>query len=240
MPTTRRAAPPPRVLLQRSIAGVCLVGVGIAAVMAGGMGVAVLVGTVMSLAFVEWVGLIKRGLPTVWAWGGIAWIGLAAAAFLMLYFGPDGTRDHVAGRDTLFWIVGCVAATDIFAFIGGRNIGGPKLAPSISPAKTWSGLIVGIVAAAAASALVGWLVASPNIGLLALAGAVVAVVAQAGDLLESRAKRLVNVKDTGTLIPGHGGVLDRFDGLIAACIVAALAELAIGGSILAIGGSAAP
>ncbi|WP_449231487.1 phosphatidate cytidylyltransferase [Azospirillum doebereinerae] len=122
-------------------------------------------------------------------------------------------------------------ATDIGAYAAGRSIGGPKLAPRISPKKTWAGLIGGM----AASALVGWLVAlSVGAAMPALAlllGAVAAVVGQVGDLFESAVKRRYNVKDSGQLIPGHGGILDRIDGLLVAAPVLAVFHATIGTSL---------
>ncbi len=119
---------------------------------------------------------------------------------------------------------------DIFAFFAGRAIGGPKLAPRISPGKTWSGLAGGMAAAAAASAVFSVWSAAP-LSSLCFWGAATAVVAQAGDLLESAAKRRFGVKDSGTLIPGHGGILDRVDGLVAALLLVAIARLLGGGSV---------
>jgi phosphatidate cytidylyltransferase len=103
-------------------------------------------------------------------------------------------------------------ATDIFAYFGGRAIGGPKLAPKVSPNKTWAGLIGGMVGAGvlgAATALALGL-AAPFL----YAGALMGLVAQLGDLYESGVKRRAGVKDSGSLLPGHGGVLDRLDGLL--------------------------
>ncbi len=111
-----------------------------------------------------------------------------------------------------FWVMIVTWATDIFAFFAGRALGGPKLAPRISPNKTWAGLIGGIVGAA----VCGWAAAEYfELGMpFLLLGAPMAVLAQAGDLYESWVKRRAGVKDSGTLLPGHGGVLDRLDGLL--------------------------
>jgi phosphatidate cytidylyltransferase len=104
-------------------------------------------------------------------------------------------------------------ATDIFAFFAGRAVGGPKLAPRLSPNKTWAGLIGGMIGAG----LAGWTVARLfDLGFPFLwIGAPMGAVAQLGDLYESWEKRRAGVKDSGTLLPGHGGVLDRLDGLLA-------------------------
>jgi phosphatidate cytidylyltransferase len=133
------------------------------------------------------------------------------------------------GRDTILWILACVWATDIGAYFVGSYAGGARLAPSISPSKTWSGLVGGASASAIVSALGGLAVGAGGTLTLALTGVGIALVAQAGDLLESAQKRRAGVKDSGRLIPGHGGILDRIDGLIAALVFIALIRLATGG-----------
>ncbi|KPF86550.1 hypothetical protein IP70_07865 [alpha proteobacterium AAP38] len=140
-------------------------------------------------------------------------------------------------------------ATDIGAYAAGKSIGGPKLAPRISPKKTWAGLIGGMVASATLGGLFGaaqsgdwlpgWLVppaatdvphdvSLAAIGAYAAIGAVLAVAGQAGDLFESYMKRRVDVKDSSRLIPGHGGILDRIDGLLFAAPLYALFEMTAG------------
>lgn len=148
----------------------------------------------------------------------------ALAALLWLRHQP------VMGRETLIWILACVWATDIGAYFVGSLAGGAKLAPSISPSKTWSGLVGGMAWAAVASALAGWVFGHGETVMLAAVGAALAVVAQAGDLLESAAKRRAGVKDSGRLIPGHGGVLDRVDGLVAVLVAVAIMRLIAGGA----------
>jgi phosphatidate cytidylyltransferase len=134
------------------------------------------------------------------------------------------------GRETVLWIVACVWATDIGAYFVGRSAGGAKLAPSISPGKTWSGLLGGMAWAAVASAALGYAFGLGETFPLAAIGAGLAVVDQVGDLVESAAKRRAGVKDSGTLIPGHGGLLDRIDGLVAVIVVVALVRLLVGGT----------
>lgn len=127
----------------------------------------------------------------------------------------------------VFWVMIVTWSTDIGAFFAGKAIGGPRLAPRISPAKTWAGLLGGMVAAGLIGYLAAWyfeIAAAPDAetgeaswlyrSFLYL-GAPLAVVAQLGDLYESWVKRRCGVKDSGTILPGHGGVLDRCDGLIA-------------------------
>ena len=154
----------------------------------------------------------------VWAASGMAYAGLFVLALVALRFShPDGAR-------ALIWLFSLVWATDVFAYLGGRILGGPKLWPRISPSKTWSGTITGLSAAA----LIGSFAALRDrfaidllIPLLVLT-LVVATVSQAGDAFESAIKRHFGVKDTSNLIPGHGGVMDRLDGFIAAAIFAYL------------------
>jgi phosphatidate cytidylyltransferase len=124
----------------------------------------------------------------------------------------------------VFWVFVVTWATDIFAYFAGRAIGGPKLAPRISPNKTWSGLIGGMVGAG----ICGWLLASwfEMEPFFLWMGAPMGLVAQIGDLYESWEKRRAGLKDSGTLLPGHGGVLDRLDGLLAVAIVTTLLLMA--------------
>lgn len=118
------------------------------------------------------------------------------------------------------WALSLVWATDIGAYFAGRSIGGPKLAPRVSPSKTWSGLGGGVLAALCAGFLLHRFAGLPV--QLAAASGLLAVAAQLGDLLESWMKRGAGVKDSGTLLPGHGGVMDRLDGVVAAAPLAAL------------------
>ncbi len=115
-----------------------------------------------------------------------------------------------------------VAATDTGGLIAGRTLGGPKLAPTISPNKTWSGLAGAMLAAALVGAAAGWLWPGHDVLPLALASLGLALVAQAGDLLESRLKRRFGAKDSSQLIPGHGGMLDRADGVLSVALVVSL------------------
>lgn len=155
-----------------------------------------------------------------WLTAGTLYIGLPCVALIWL-------RDGEYGRDRVFWLMGVVWATDIGAYAAGRLIGGPRLAPRISPNKTWAGLLGGIAAAALVSAsfALAGPAGTPHIASAILLGILLAVLAQAGDLGESWVKRRFGVKDSSTLIPGHGGLLDRVDALLVvtmavACIAA--------------------
>jgi len=169
----------------------------------------------------EWIALTRgRWLLRLLA---IVYTLAAIVALLWLRHQPGD------GRETIIWIVACIWATDIGAYAVGRTAGGAKLAPRISPGKTWSGLIGGMAWAAVASSAVGYAFGLGHTFSLAAIGAGLAVVGQIGDLVESAAKRRAGVKDSGTLIPGHGGLLDRVDGLLAVLVAVALTRLIVGG-----------
>jgi phosphatidate cytidylyltransferase len=130
------------------------------------------------------------------------------------------------------WILAVVWATDIGAYLVGRTLGGPRLAPLWSPRKTWAGLAGGILCAGLVGwATTGWLGISPALPLVLLSAGL-AIVGQVGDLAESLAKRRFGVKDSSSLIPGHGGLLDRLDGLLAVLPVVALLTMIAGRSVV--------
>ncbi len=137
-----------------------------------------------------------------------------------------------AGLAVFNWMIAIVIATDIGAYFMGRAIGGPKMAPRISPGKTWSGLAGGVVCAALSGVLTVHLLDTQNYILVGVLSGGMAVVAQGGDLIESAVKRHFGVKDAGNLIPGHGGALDRFDGFLTVAPVTALMMWISGGSPL--------
>jgi phosphatidate cytidylyltransferase len=166
--------------------------------------------------------------PAGWLAAGVVYIGLAGVGLIWLRDAGD------AGRANVLFVVLVVWASDIGAYLAGRMIGGPRLAPAISPNKTWAGSAGGLAAAIAAGLGVA---AALTPGAASVAVVLVAVAigltAQGGDLLESLIKRRFAVKDASRLIPGHGGLLDRADGLIAAVPVAAALSLAAGqGAVL--------
>lgn len=141
-----------------------------------------------------------------------------------------------AGWETVLWLFLVVWTTDSLAFVFGRLIGGARLWPAVSPNKTWAGFLGGVVSAGAFGLLAAWALGAPlatgvaviNVGLLAL---LLGVVSQGGDLIESAFKRRFRVKDSSDLIPGHGGLLDRVDGLMAATPVLALAIIVKDGGL---------
>lgn len=159
------------------------------------------------------------GSAASWAALAIPYIVLPAVAILWLRAEPHG------GAGVVFWLLAVVWATDIGAYAVGRTVGGPKLVPRLSPGKTWAGLIGGIAAAALVGVATSVLVPGAPAFTLAVLGAVLAVIEQIGDLAESAFKRRFRVKDTANLIPGHGGALDRLDGLL--FVAPAVAVLAL-------------
>jgi phosphatidate cytidylyltransferase len=194
---------------------------------AAGVVVAALVAPVAPLLALGmvWTGCLAAAVfsRSGWLAMGALYIGLPVVAMVWL-------RD-VGGAWTLIWTMVVVWGTDTGAYAAGRAIGGPRLAPRISPNKTWAGLLGGMVSAAVLGGLAAvWLDPDRWLPLAALAAGL-AVVAQLGDLFESSVKRRFKVKDSSRIIPGHGGVLDRVDGLMAAAPVVALVVASFGGGV---------
>jgi phosphatidate cytidylyltransferase len=157
-----------------------------------------------------------------WQLAGFAYVAVPCASVLWLR-NLDFASDLNGGAHVVLYLMFIVWATDIGAYFAGRQFGGPKLAPALSPNKTWAGLFGGMLAAALVGAVCASFTPYPlTIAGCALGGAALAALAQAGDLFESWLKRRAGVKDSGTLIPGHGGLLDRIDGLVAVAPVFAL------------------
>ncbi len=157
---------------------------------------------------------------------GVLYVGPAVVALLWL------RADPAAGRANVLFVLLIVWASDIGAYVAGRVVGGPLLAPSISPAKTWSGAAGGLLAAALTGLLLAWGFTGPPGARPALLAAALGVVAQLGDLLESRLKRRFGVKDSSRLIPGHGGLLDRLDAVLTAAPAAGLLALLLGRGVM--------
>src|SRR5690606_29968414 len=126
----------------------------------------------------------------------------------LFYLAITEMRIQNQGFELLLWLLVTVWATDTAAYIGGITIGGRRIAPSISPKKTWSGFISGVLVGGVVSIIFGKIFPSDNIVSYAGIGWIIAIVAQIGDLFESVFKRKFGVKDSGALIPGHGGILD--------------------------------
>ncbi|GGE72881.1 phosphatidate cytidylyltransferase [Sphingomonas prati] len=151
---------------------------------------------------------------------GLLYVGLPTAGLLFL-------RGQPAGIGWTLWTLAIVWATDIGAYFSGRAIGGRKLAPRLSPNKTWAGLFGGMAGALIVGGLIAWIAGLPTACLWL--GPPLAVLAQIGDLFESWLKRRAGVKDSGRLLPGHGGALDRLDGVVP---VAVLVSGLVAGGVL--------
>ena len=181
-----------------------------------------------SIVLWEWVRLVVsaklRGFALIdWLAAGIAYAAVLLFAPLIL------RRDPALGFAAIAFLFAVVWATDIAAYFAGRAIGGPKLWPAVSPKKTWAGAIGGTLGGIAAGALTVTLFGLPVPPMLLLVACLLSVVAQAGDLLESAIKRHFGAKDAGSIIPGHGGLMDRLDGFLTAAAAAAMVGLIRGG-----------
>jgi phosphatidate cytidylyltransferase len=210
-----------RGLLPRVLSALVLAPMALAALWLGFPWVDLLAAFAAPILATEWIRL-TRDRPAARI-AGLAYLMSGVIALLWLRHQPT------LGRETVIWLVACVWATDIGAYFVGSLVGGARLAPHISPSKTWSGLIGGMCWAAVASAVCGLVFSAGETWTLTVLGALSGLVGQAGDLLKSHAKRRAGVKDSGRLIPGHGGLLDRVDGLVAVLVVAALVRLIVGG-----------
>lgn len=210
----------------RVASAVVMLALAIGALIVGGSAFTALVVIVALIAFVEFVLLVVRATPRIP-------YRLAAIAAGAAYFGLAGGVLSGAGDFLVVLIVGATVFTDTFAYFAGRTIGGPRIAPAISPSKTWAGLLGGMAGAALWVVLwvvsidggilgprfeLGLALSAGNLGYAALLGAGLAIFAQTGDFFESWLKRRAGVKDSSRLIPGHGGVFDRIDGVLPVAI----------------------
>ncbi|MBI1776360.1 MAG: phosphatidate cytidylyltransferase [Proteobacteria bacterium] len=189
--------------------------------------VAGIAGALVAAILVYGAGRRSQAALPGWLAAGTLALAIPCVSFLWIRF------DALAGRDLTLWLLAAVWATDIGAYAAGRTIGGPKLWPQVSPRKTWAGLLGGMASAALVSVLAAWWLEQGNIWLAQAAGILLAGVAQLGDLAESALKRHFGVKDSGRLIPGHGGLLDRVDGLIATAPAVAVLTWLFGASLIA-------
>jgi phosphatidate cytidylyltransferase len=203
-------------LLVRTLTGMVLIAVALFAAVVGGNLFAYFVAAVATAMFYEWTRIV-RGWGAGWYILGFFYALLPALALLWI-------RERDAhGLELLLWTFLVTWSTDIGAYFTGRRFGTRKLAPAISPGKTVEGLYGGI----ATATLIGgaWVLATRLGQPLLVLAPFLAVAAQSGDLFESGMKRRVGVKDSGTWLPGHGGVLDRLDGLVPVAVLTAAAQL---------------
>jgi phosphatidate cytidylyltransferase len=181
--------------------------------------VAVIVGALGSIGIAPIVPQHHRG----WVAGGVPYAGAIGLAPIIL------RSDSEDGWVAMVFLFAIVWGTDIVAYFLGRMIGGPKLLPRVSPKKTWSGAISGLVAAVLAAVAVAKAAGLSGLSVIALVAAILSCAAQAGDLFESLVKRRFGAKDSSHLIPGHGGLMDRLDGFVFAAAIAALIGVLRGG-----------
>mgnify|MGYP001236545753 FL=1 len=177
---------------------------------------------VLAIGMCACAALAPRGRGT-WVAAGVPYAGAMGLAPIVL------RSDLEFGFIAMIFLFAVVWATDIAAYFVGRAVGGPKLAPRLSPNKTWSGSIGGLAGAVLAALVVVQASGSGSILAAVLVATALSIAAQAGDLFESTVKRRFGVKDAGSLIPGHGGLMDRLDGFVAAAVLACLIGLAHGG-----------
>jgi phosphatidate cytidylyltransferase len=203
-------------LVVRSLAGLVLILLALGTAFLGGYSFAVFVALASVMIFYEW-----RRLVAGWGFGwkivGFIYALLPALSLLWI-------RDRAPqGLELLLWIFIVTWTTDIGAYFAGRAIGGPRLAPRISPNKTVAGLVGGVVSAALAG--YAWVELTSLSAALFWLAPLFAAAAQAGDLFESWIKRKAGVKDSGGWLPGHGGALDRLDGLVVVAALTAAVQL---------------
>ncbi len=221
----------------RTLSGVVMMAIAIALIWVGGYAFMALIAIVGLGVMWEWTRLVfgftkSSAHRALWVACGIVYLGVACLALIML------SASHFGFSPAVLLIAG-VIGTDVGAYCAGRTIGGPKIAPKISPSKTWAGLFGGMVGAGLAMILVQKFIGMDYTFVYSIpwtigAGALLAMVAQAGDFFESWMKRRAGVKDSGRLIPGHGGLFDRVDGLIAVAFVAGLLIFFSGNFALAV------
>jgi phosphatidate cytidylyltransferase len=206
-----------RELATRTAVGIILILIALASALFGGTVFAVLVALIATIMYLEWSRMVGHwGLG--WRIYGFFYCLLPAVA--LLWIRERAEYEGIGtGFDLLIWVFLVVWSTDIGAYFAGRAIGGPKLAPSVSPNKTIAGLIGGVVCAALLAGAWVYYVRMP--APLLWLSVPFAVAAQLGDLYESGLKRKAGVKDSGTWLPGHGGLLDRLDGLVPVAILTA-------------------
>lgn len=206
-----------RELATRTAVGIVLIAVALVEALLGGWPFAILVAAIATVMYVEWSRIVSRwGFG--WRLAGFIYCLLPAISLLWI---RERAEFQGIGKsfDLLIWVFLVVWSTDIGAYFSGRAIGGPKLAPSISPNKTIAGLIGGVASAAVVAGAWANMVGLPP--LLLWLAVPFAIAAQLGDLFESGLKRRAGVKDSGTWLPGHGGLLDRLDGLVPVAVLTA-------------------
>ena len=211
-----------RELATRTAVGVILIAIALVEAVLGGWPFAVLVAAIATIMYLEWSRMVGSW-GVAWKIYGFFYCLLPAVSLLWIRERAE-YQGIGSGFDLLIWVFLVVWSTDIGAYFAGRAIGGPKLAPSISPNKTVAGLIGGVFAATILAGI--WVYAVKLPATLLSIAPPLAVAAQLGDLFESGLKRRAGVKDSGTWLPGHGGLLDRLDGLVPVAVLTAALMMA--------------
>jgi phosphatidate cytidylyltransferase len=208
-------------MITRILSALVMSPIAIAAIWMGSPYFEVLIVIGGAVAVLEWYRLMSdegiRGANVIWLLAGLLYIILPCVILIWL------RNQEPQGLQFVIWFFAVIWATDIGAYFSGKSIGGPKFAPSISPNKTWSGFFGGMVMAIIISLVLADF-ANPKSGVFIIISAsiLLSVSGQLGDLLESWVKRKLGVKDSGTLIPGHGGILDRIDAILLGAPVAGI------------------
>lgn len=214
-------------LKTRAISAVILAAVGVFCIYFGSFLMLLMMLVFLYIGMKEWMDLpsqrnFSHETKRKWFGYGLLYVGFAAVAILIIRFSDD------LGFEATMWLVGIAVGTDIGAYFAGRFIGGAKVAPTISPNKTWSGVGGGIVGGIILSSFILWLCNVPVNGSIIKLVIIFSVISQIGDFFESGIKRHFAVKDTGSFLPGHGGILDRMDGQIFLFIAASIFAFIIG------------
>jgi phosphatidate cytidylyltransferase len=208
-------------LKARIFSGVVLAGAALISAWLGGIFLFLFWLAAAIAILVEWWKLTRASVG--WKFPGFVYAATALAAPVIL------RMDNELGLAALLWLFAIVWVSDVMAYVCGRLIGGPKLWPAVSPKKTWAGFIGGTAFSVAAATGVAAAFGAPSLIPVAIVGLITAIISQGGDLFESSLKRRFGVKDSGSLIPGHGGVMDRLDGFVLAGGFALILGLARGG-----------
>jgi phosphatidate cytidylyltransferase len=209
------------ILLVVQLVSVAIAGL-LAAFLSVGLGLLVLpIGAILAT-------LLSLGRNSFLAGLGVLYAGFPAVVLIWLRSGtPPDQQDPWLGMLAVFFLILIVATADTAAFVCGRLLRGPLLWPEVSPNKTWAGFLGAVGATALVGGLFALAVPGASVLRLAVVGALLALVAQGGDLAESSLKRRFGAKDAGSILPGHGGVMDRVDGLVAAASAVGLAAMVI-------------
>ena len=224
----RPASAPSHNLVLRILSAAVLAPLALLVAWLGGWPFALFWGLAAVAVLWEWTTLVMGAhyrlmLACGWTSAGIGYAGCMLLAPLLL------RADRAYGFSAMALLFAIVWSTDIFAYFAGRAIGGPKLAPAVSPNKTWAGAVAGTLGAVIAAVVVAGFIGTLDKGTIAVVALLLSVATQLGDLLESWIKRQFGAKDASHLIPGHGGVMDRLDGFWAAALAGCLVGLLRGG-----------